>query len=186
MCGLVLIFSRWHTQREVSRTLTFSLAALGYGHCAGLTLGNWHVNGFVSLGTWSGVFSFGEENGIKPVNDSVPVQMPYSRSDPHRWMLSLPFQLVSFLLKLKFSWFMGCLGGLVVKNPPANAGDTGLILGLGRSPGEGNGNTLQYSCLAIPWTEDPGGLQSMGHKRVRHNTVTKWQQQQHSWFTTLC
>ena len=38
----------------------------------------------------------------------------------------------------------------VVKNPPANSGDTGdpgLILGLGRSPGEGNGNSLQYSCL---------------------------------------
>ena len=38
-------------------------------------------------------------------------------------------------------------GGLVVKNPPANAGDMGLIPGPGRSPGEGNGNPLQYSCL---------------------------------------
>ena len=40
--------------------------------------------------------------------------------------------------------------GLVVKSPPASAGDvrdTGLIPGLGRSPGEGNGNPLQYSCL---------------------------------------
>ena len=39
----------------------------------------------------------------------------------------------------------------VVKNPPANAGDTrdsGLIPGLGRSPGVGNGSPLQYSCLA--------------------------------------
>ena len=35
----------------------------------------------------------------------------------------------------------------MVKNPPANAGDTGLIHGLGRTPGEGNGNTLQYSFL---------------------------------------
>ena len=35
----------------------------------------------------------------------------------------------------------------MVKNPPANAGDTGLIPELGRSPGEGNGNPLQYSCL---------------------------------------
>ena len=42
---------------------------------------------------------------------------------------------------------MGFLGGSVVKNPPANAGDTGLIPGLGRSPGEGNGYPLQYSCL---------------------------------------
>ena len=41
-------------------------------------------------------------------------------------------------------------GGSVVKNPPANAGDTGdtgLIPGLGISPGERNGNSLQYSCL---------------------------------------
>jgi len=35
----------------------------------------------------------------------------------------------------------------VVKNPPVNAGDMGSILGSGRSPGEGNGNPLQYSCL---------------------------------------
>ena len=34
----------------------------------------------------------------------------------------------------------------MVKNPPANAGDMGLIPGSGRSPGEGNGNPLQYSC----------------------------------------
>ena len=38
-------------------------------------------------------------------------------------------------------------GGSVVKNPPANIGDMGSILGLGRSPGEGNGNPLQYSLL---------------------------------------
>ena len=38
-------------------------------------------------------------------------------------------------------------GGSMVKNPPANAGIVGSIPGLGRSPGEGNGNPLQYSCL---------------------------------------
>ena len=38
-------------------------------------------------------------------------------------------------------------GGSAVKNPPANAGDAGSIPGLGTSPGEGNGNPLQYSCL---------------------------------------
>ena len=39
---------------------------------------------------------------------------------------------------------------LVVKNPPVNSGDVGSIPGLGRSPGEGNGNPLQYSCLENP------------------------------------
>ena len=44
----------------------------------------------------------------------------------------------------------GFPGGTVIKNPPANAGDTsheGSIPGLGRSPGGGNGNPFQYSCL---------------------------------------
>ena len=41
-------------------------------------------------------------------------------------------------------------GGSVVKNPPANAGDTDSIPGSGRSPGGGNGNPLQYSCLENP------------------------------------
>ena len=38
----------------------------------------------------------------------------------------------------------------MIKNPPANAGNTGLISGLGRSPGEVNDNPLQYSCLGNP------------------------------------
>ena len=61
---------------------------------------------------------------------------------------------------------------LVVKNPPANEGDirdTGSIPGLGRSPGRGHGNPLQYSCLENPRTEEPGGLQPMGSQRVGHN-----------------
>ena len=45
---------------------------------------------------------------------------------------------------------MGFPGGSVIKNPPANAGDMGLTPGLGRSPGEGNGYPLQYSCLGYP------------------------------------
>ena len=44
----------------------------------------------------------------------------------------------------------GFLGGSLVKNPPANAGDAGLIPGLGSSLREGNGNPLQYSCLGNP------------------------------------
>ena len=41
-----------------------------------------------------------------------------------------------------WDWYMGFPGSSVVKNPPANAGDVGLIPGLGRSPGKGNGNPL--------------------------------------------
>ena len=50
-----------------------------------------------------------------------------------------------------FNLFLGGFpGGSAVKNPPANAGDEGSIPGSGRSLGEGNGNPLQYSCLANP------------------------------------
>ena len=45
---------------------------------------------------------------------------------------------------------MGFPGGSVVKNLPANTGDTDLIPGSGRSPGGGNGNPVQYSCLENP------------------------------------
>ena len=45
--------------------------------------------------------------------------------------------------------------------------ETGIqALGRDDFPGEGNGNPLQYSCLEIPWMEEPGGLQSMGSQRV--------------------
>ena len=53
----------------------------------------------------------------------------------------------------------------VGKEPACSAGDIGLIPGLGRPPGEGNGNPLQYPCLETPWTEKPGGIQSMGSLR---------------------
>ena len=54
-------------------------------------------------------------------------------------------------------------------NPPANAGDAESIPGLGGSPGGGHGNPLQCSCLESPMTEEPGGLQSIGSHRVRHD-----------------
>ena len=73
----------------------------------------------------------------------------------------------------------------MVKNPPANAGDVrdaGSIPGSRRSPGGGHGSPLQYSCLEegmathssilawrFPWTEEPGGLQSIGSQRVGHD-----------------
>ena len=65
----------------------------------------------------------------------------------------------------------------VVKNLPANAGDTrdtGSVPGLGRSPGGGNGNPLQYLAWRIPWTEEPSGLQSMGSQEsdVTEHTYT--------------
>ena len=66
-------------------------------------------------------------------------------------------------------------GGSVVKNPSAIAEVAGLIPGLGRSPGEGNGNSSIFA-WKIPWTEEPGGLQSVGSQRVGCDLATKQQQ----------
>ena len=67
--------------------------------------------------------------------------------------------------------------GTVVKNLSANAadtGDSGLIHGSGRSLGGENGNPLQYILAwKIPWTEEPGRLQSMWSQRVWHNWETR-------------
>ena len=52
------------------------------------------------------------------------------------------------------------LGGSDGKESACNEGNLGPVSGSARSPGEGNGNLLQYSCLGLPCTENPGGLQS--------------------------
>ena len=74
--------------------------------------------------------------------------------------------LVYHLLYLKCMGFSGCSVG---KETAWNVEDLGSILGLGRCPGERNGNPLEYSCLENPWTEEPGRLQSMGSQRVGHD-----------------
>ena len=61
----------------------------------------------------------------------------------------------------------------MVKNPPASAADAGLIPGSGRSPGEGNGNTLQYSCLGDPMDRGAWWATVHGIAGVRHDLVAK-------------
>ena len=61
---------------------------------------------------------------------------------------------------------LGFPGGSEGKESACNAGDPGSIPGSGRSPGEGNGYPLQYSCLEDLWAEETGELQSMGSQRV--------------------
>ena len=64
---------------------------------------------------------------------------------------------------------LGLPCGSVVKNLPANAGDVGWIPGWGRSPGEGKGNPLQYSCLENPM--DRGAWQA-----TIHGVIKSWTQ----------
>ena len=74
----------------------------------------------------------------------------------------------------------GLPGGSMVKNPPANAwdaGDTGLIPGSGKSPGRGNGNPLQYSCLENPHGQrNPGSYSPYGCKELDMTEATQHKQ----------
>ena len=75
---------------------------------------------------------------------------------------------LSQLCYRKTSPLLGCPGGSDSKESACNAGDQSSIPGLERFPGEG---ATHASVLAwrIPWTQDPGWLQSMGSQRVRHD-----------------
>ena len=80
------------------------------------------------------------------------------------------------MVLISISLIMGFPGDSVVKNPPANAGDTGMIPGPGRSPKEGNSNPLKYSCLGNPMDRGVWWATIHGaHKKVRQNLVTKQQ-----------
>ena len=80
-------------------------------------------------------------------------------------------------------WPRGFPGGSDCEESAHNAVDPCSIPGLGRSPGEGNGYPLHSSILAwrIPWTEEPGGLQSMGLQGVRHDWATHTMGAEWSW-----
>ena len=71
---------------------------------------------------------------------------------------------------------MGFPGGSVVKkkkkNPPASAGDLGLVPESRNSPGEGNATHSSILAWEIQWTEEPGELQSMGSQSIVHEELS--------------
>ena len=86
--------------------------------------------------------------------------------------------------------YMGFTRGSVVKNRPAKAGDSSSIPGSGRSPGEGNGNLLQYSCLENPMDRGAWWATVHGVAGVRHDWGTMHQQGAYtdyfSFFVCVC
>ena len=87
------------------------------------------------------------------------------------WLQSFPFLVLLgnklfderiFLLFKKMFIYLFILKWLSGKESSCQAGDLGSILGLGKSPGEGNDNPIRYSCLGNPRMEQQGRLQSMG------------------------
>ena len=97
---------------------------------------------------------------IPSLSSLLPIPHPIPLGG-HRAPGWAPCVIQQFILAI-----LGFPGGSVVKNPPANAEDMGSIPGLGRSPGEGNGNSFQYSCLGnlmdrgVWWTTVHGVAQS--------------------------
>ena len=69
----------------------------------------------------------------------------------------------------RISYLMGFPGNSDGKASACSAGDLGLIPRSGISPGEGNGSPSSILAWGIPWTEEPGGLQSMGLQRVGYD-----------------
>ena len=91
------------------------------------------------------------------------------------------FILLEFYLRKKERSMLGFPGGSVVKNPPANAGDSGRNPGYGRAPGVGNATHSSILAWEISWTEEPCYNNPRGRKRIRRNLVTKQQHLPPSW-----
>ena len=108
-----------------------------------------------------------ERNWDSQTNSALPGKiLAPPQTDEPQWQLTWDFP-----------------GGSVLKNLPADAGDArdaGLTPGSGRSPGGRRDSPLQYLAWEVPWTEEPGGLQSMGSQRAGHDG---WLQSQ-TWLST--
>ena len=86
------------------------------------------------------------------------------------WKSFLCYTIINYLSHLEEEYW-GFPGSSEGEESACNIGDLGSIPGSGRSPEEGNGNSSSLA-WEIPWTEEPGGLQSLGSQRVGHNLVT--------------
>ena len=96
--------------------------------------------------------------------------LPFAGCSPWGWLQSMGLLRVrhDWATSLSLSLCWGFPGGSEDKASACNAGDPGSISGLGRSPGEGNGNPLQYSCLENPM--DRGAWQATVHRVTKRQT----------------
>ena len=185
-------------QRDSSSSDTggccFSLAVLGTQVCLFSEVCNTHC----TLKIWNFQCLHRVTSTIE-IHFLTTVQTESPRSRCQRcgfsWGLSLAYTRLPSPCVLTQPFFWMCIykclsvytnflffpGGSDGKESACNAGDPGSIPGSGRSLGEGNGNPLQYFAWEIPWTEETGGLQSMGSQRVRHDLATKRQHNITNW-----
>ena len=138
----------------------FSDCRSGTNICAGGNGKNTHLHPTQSDLTWFPPCPLSEHGfpGILAILWSLNI---FSMDIFSSYISQIPFLILALI---NFDWPSG--------QSAWNAGDPDLIPGSGRSPGEGNGNSLQYSCLENPWREEPGRLQFMGSQRVGHDWAT--------------
>ena len=175
-------------------TFTFHFPALEKEMATHSSVLAWRIPG---MGEPGGLLSMGSDRVGHDWSDSasaVDIKHFFNVTVGHlnNFFGETSIQILSPFLKID-CWFLlsymnslGFPGGLVVKNPPINAGGLGLIPGLGRSPGEGNGYWLQYSCLENPmdrgaWqatvhgvTKSTATVHGIGHDLVNNNNKTIW------------
>ena len=107
------------------------------------------------------------DSSVRLTDTACAENLPYIRTNVRAYFPSLQQnkkagQSLFFGQVFIMLLYKGFPHSSVGKESACNAGDPGFIPGSGRSPGERNGHSLQYSCWRTPWTEKLGRLQSMG------------------------
>ena len=107
----------------------------------------------------------------KPANTLISDLQPLELWD-NSFLLHKPSSLWDFAMAALANWF-GFPSNSETKESACNVGDMGSIPGLGRSPGGGHGNPLQYSCLENPMDRGAWWVQSTGSQRLGHDWASK-------------
>ena len=155
-----------------------------------LTVITLHLPTQISAGWWSFDSSSDQRLWSESGKKYLVYSIHYSLTGSPKHNPTLPklkWRFPDWTRYLSFGWMSGYQGFLAGSNSKKKiclqCRDLGWISGLGRSPGKGNGNPLQYSCLENPMDKEPGRPQSIGSQRVgldsgSENTRTAWSNSQ--------
>ena len=126
----------------------------------------WLANVNTSSRCWKSDGNLRLRDSLCPANASI------EQPQVHLLWIQLWWQTDTMEMENYLCLFMGFSGCSVGKESACNVRDPHSVPGWGRSPGEGNGYTVQNSCLENSMEEEPGGLQYSGQQRVGHKRMT--------------